>query len=113
MGQSAVHKKQVTQSTEFNFESKMFHQMIIFSYLKLWIQHPGDINFFDKAVILSSTHNFFATIAALCNNYARPLQVKNTTIIYICFLPPSHTVTDLSGNTCFLQQVQKVMSLGC
>ena len=43
VGQSADHKEQyVTQSTEFNFDSKMFHQTI-FSYLKPCIQHPGDI----------------------------------------------------------------------
>ena len=35
-------KNNVTQSTEFNFDSKMFHQTIS-SYLKLCIQHRGDI----------------------------------------------------------------------
>ena len=47
----------------------MFHQTI-FSYLKLCIQQrTQETYFFDKAVILSSTHNnFFATIATLCNN---------------------------------------------
>ena len=40
------------------------------------------------------------------------LKVKNTTIVFF-FASITHTVTDLSGNTCFLQQVQKVTSLGC
>ena len=60
--------------------------------------------------IYLSTRNFFATIATYCNNM--PLQVKNTTIVHV-FCPHSHTETDLSGNTCFLQQVQKVMSESC
>ena len=41
------------------------------------------------------------------------LKVKNTTIVFFFFASITHTVTDLSGNTCFLQQVQKVTSLGC
>ena len=40
------------------------------------------------------------------------LKVKNTTIVYV-FASITHSLTDLSGNTCFLQQLQKVTSLGC
>ena len=83
----------------------------MFSYLKLCIiTTPWRQISLTKAVILSSTQNFFATIATHCNNMT--LQVKNTTIVYV-FCLHSHTVTDLSGNKCFLQQVQKVTSLGC
>ena len=63
-----------------------------------------------QAVILSFTSNFFATIAPLSNNM-RP-QVKSITIVK-AFSPPSLTLTDLSGNTCVLQRVQKVTSVGC
>ena len=111
-GQSAAHyKKTISYSNiEFNFDSKKFHQTM-FSSLKLHIiTTPRRHIFLTKAVILSSTRNFFATIATHCNNM--PLQVKNTTIVYV-FCLHSHTVTDLLGNTCFLQQVKKVMSLGC
>ena len=40
------------------------------------------------------------------------LKVKTTTIVYV-FASITHSLTDLSGNTCFLQQLQKVTSLGC
>ena len=51
-----------------------------FVYSKLYIWHPGDIICLSQAGILSSTSNFFATIAALSNNM-RP-QVKIIIIIY-------------------------------
>ena len=87
----------------------MFHQTM-FSYLKHCIQQSRGHISLTKAVVLSaSTRNFFATIAMHCNNM--PLQVKNTTIVYV-FCLHSHNVTDLSGNTCFLQQVLK-RSLWC
>ena len=60
-------------------ESKMFHQTMFF-YPKLCIQHPGD-GTLTQAVILSSTSNFFAPVAAFCNNM-RP-QVKNITAVYV------------------------------
>jgi len=83
----------------------------MFSCLKLHvITTPRRHISLTKAVILSSTRNFFATIAMHCNNM--PLQVKNTAIVYV-FCLHSHNVTDLLGNTCFLQQVQKATSLGC
>ena len=53
--------------------------------------HPPSI-LFDQSL----TSNFVATIAPLSNNM-RP-QVKNT---------------DVSGNTCVLQRVQNVTSVGC
>ena len=56
---------------------------------------------FDTSCCLS-TSNFFTTIAALCNNML--LQVNNIANIYaFC----SFTQTDLSGNTGFLQWVQR------
>ena len=73
----------------------MFHQTI-FSYLKLCIQHPGDI-FFDKAVILSSTHNFFATIAALCNNM--PGHCKLKIQLSFMFFASIHTLQETSQET--------------
>ena len=39
----------------------------MFVYSKLYIQHRGDIICLTLADILSSTSNFFATIAALWN----------------------------------------------
>ena len=106
-GQSAAHhKKTISYSnTEFNFDSKTFHQTI-FSYLKICIiTTPKRHISLTKAVILSSIRNFFATIATHYNNSHARLQFKNTTIVYV-FCLHSHTVTDLSGNTCSLQQVQ-------
>ena len=85
-------------------ESKMFHQTMFF-YPKLYIQNPGD-GTLTQAVILSSTCNFFAPVAACCNNM-RPSKSQK----YNCrlrFPRPSLTLTDLSGNTCFLQRAQKV-----
>ena len=78
-------------------EGKMF-QKTMFVYSKLYIQHPGDIISLTHAGILSSTSNLFATIALPC------FEVTCDTH------PP---LRDLSGNTGFLQQVQKVMSVGC
>ena len=65
-----------------------------------------------KAVIFLTYLQFlrYYCHALICNNM--PLQVKNTTIVYVFWLH-LHTVTDLSGNTHILQQVQKIMSLGC
>ena len=61
----------------------MFH-LTMFFYSKLYIQQPGDIIFLTQAVIFSSTNNFVAAIATLCNNMQ--LQVKNLTNIYgFCF----------------------------
>ena len=83
-------------------ESKMFHQTMFF-YPKLYIQN-GTLT---QAVILSSTSsNFFAPVAA-CYNNMRPSKSQK----YNCrlrFSRPSLTLTDLSGNTCFLQRAQKV-----
>ena len=84
--QQLIIKKTISYSnTEFNFDSKKFHQTM-FSYLKLHIiTTPRRYISLTKAVILSSTSNVFATIATHCNNM--PLQVKNTSIVYV-FLPP-------------------------
>ena len=60
-------------------ESKMF-QKTMFVYSKLYIWHPGDIICLTQAGILSSTSNFFATIAALWNKM-RP-QVKIIINVY-------------------------------
>ena len=57
----------------------MFHQTMFF-YPKLCIQHPGD-GTLTQAVILSSTSNFFAPVAAFRNDM-RP-QVKNITDVYV------------------------------
>ena len=82
----------------------MFHQTM-FSYLKHCIQQSRGHISLTKAVVLSaSTRNFFATIAMHCNNM--PLQVKNTTIVYV-FCLHSHTVTDLSGTHAFFSRFWK------
>ena len=74
----------------------MFHQTM-FSYLKHCIQQSRRHISLTKAGVLSaSTRNFFATIAMHCNNIATASKKYN---YRLCFLPPSHTVTDLSGNT--------------
>ena len=83
--------------TNFFQEGKMF-QKTMFVYSKLYIQHPGDIISLTHAGILSSTSNLFATIALPC------FEVTCDTH------PP---LRDLSGNTGFLQRVQKIMSVGC
>ena len=63
------------------------------------------------AVILSSTNNFFTTIASLCNNVTTSSK-KNVTSVYVFLLCHYHliTPTDHSENTGFFQRVQKVMS---
>ena len=68
-------------------------------------------NFFDTTCYFSYTRNFFATIiAVLCNNVQ--LQDKNITNVYVFHL--CHPcLKDLSGNTGFLQRVQKFTSVGC
>jgi len=54
---------------------------------------------------------FLCYIAVLCNNITTLSQKFNKRL---CFLPRHElTLMDLSGNTGFLQQVQKVTSLGC
>ena len=78
--------------------------------IRHWLQQSGDMFLWHKPLFLSFTSNFFATIAPLSNNM-RP-QVKSITIVK-AFSPPSLTLTDLSGNTCVLQRVQKVTSVGC
>ena len=62
-----------------------------------------------QAGILSSSSNFVATIAALCNKHS---TVKNVTITFT-FSPSVSTLTDLSGNIAFLQPVLRVTSVGC
>ena len=101
-----------TKITDVHFlfqESKMFHQTFFHSTLDTAIGWSWHISL-TQAVILSFTSNFFATIAPLYNNM-RP-QVKSITIVKV-FSPPSLTLTELSGNTCVLQRVQKVTSVGC
>ena len=114
---SAMEKKlartftKITEINDVHFlfqESKMFHQTMFF-YSTLDTAIGWHISL-TQAVILSFTSNFFATIAPLSNNM-RP-QVKSITIVK-AFSPPSLPLTDLSGNTCVLQRVQKVTSVGC
>ena len=97
MGQSAAHKNS---------------KLILKAQNLILIEQnvsPDNV-FLFKTLHTTVQENFFATIATHCNNM--PLQVKNTTIVYV-FCLHSHTVTDLSGNTCSLHQVQKITSLGC
>ena len=61
-----------------------------------------------EAVILSSTSNFFVTIALLCNNIMTSKQKFNNVSI---FLSASFILTDPSKNTGFVQRVQNVMSV--
>ena len=63
-----------------------------------------------QSVILSSTSNFFATIATHCN-YMRPLKSKYHQRLH--FFASVNTLTDLSGNIGFLQRVQKVRFVNC
>ena len=64
----------------------------VFFYLKLCIQHPEGVSLWHKLFFCHlPTSNFFATIAVLIANPNGPVL----------------------GNTCFLQQVQKVTSVGC
>ena len=81
----------------------MFHQTMFF-YPKLYIQHPRD-GTLTEAVILSSTSNFFAPVAAF--NILAQVRKYN---YRLCFSPPSLTPTDLSGNTCFLQRLKRSRS---
>ena len=112
--QSAAHKKQsVTQSKKFDIDGKRFSGMQnispdnIFPFKTLHTTPRRHVSL-TQAVILSSTSNFFTTIAVICNNMWP--QVKN---YRLHFSLPSLFLTDPSGNTCFLQWVQKVMSVGC
>ena len=90
-------------------ESKMFHQTTFFYSHRLHIT-PRRHNCLSQAVILSSTSNFFSTIAALCKSMTTSSQKYNWRLL---FSPPSFTLTDLSGNVGFLQRVQKVAYAGC
>ena len=86
MGQSADHKEQyVTQSTEFNFDSKMFPQTI-FSYLKPCIQHPGDIFLWQSCYFV-----FYPIISLLLlPHFAITCQATASKKYnyHLCFLPP-------------------------
>ena len=65
-----------------------------------------------KAVILQAINPQF--LRYYCHANLQQHTTASQKYSYrLCFLPPSHSLTDLSGNTCFLQQVQKVTSLGC
>ena len=118
MSQSAARKKTISYSKHKIIilianvfqESKMFHQTMFFRS-NLNILHPGDIFVFG-------TSCYFVIYQQFLRNHCRSVQltsqplVKNLNNIYV-FLPASFTVTDLSGNTGFLLQVQKVTSVGC
>ena len=75
-----------------------------------YMQENNNTYFFDKSC-------YFASYQRFLRYYCHALQQHTTASqkysYRLCFLPPSHSLTDLSGNTCFLQQVQKVTSLGC
>ena len=86
----------------------MFCQTLFFCS-GLNILHPGDVFFLTEAVILSSNSNFFAVIAAYCNNDLTSSKKVNC---FMVFLSP-FTLTELSGNTSFLRRVQKVTSVSC
>ena len=64
-----------------------------------------------QAVILLCTSNFFAPVAALCNHMRPQVKKKKTSNYRSGFSPLSLTITDLSGNTCFLQWVQNEIGL--
>ena len=69
----------------------MFHQTMFF-YLKLAPQRHICLT---QAVILSSTSNFFTTIAALYNKNMQPGYDQRF------HFSPQSTLTDLSGNIGF------------
>ena len=75
-------------------ESKMFQQTMFF-YLQLFIQYPGDL--FLPAISLPLLPRF-----AITCNCKSASKVKSSLQV---------TLMDLLGNTCFLQQVQKVTSV--
>lgn len=102
VGQSAAHKNQyVTQSPRFNIYSKRFpgKQNVstdnVFLNSQLFIQYPGDL--FLPAISLPLLPRF-----AITCNCKSASKVK---------LSLQVTLMDLLGNTCFLQQVQKVTSV--
>ena len=87
----------------------MFHQTM-FSYLKLCIQHPGDIFLWQSCyfVIYSIISLLlFPHFAITCQ--ATASQKYN---YRLCFLPPFTHCNRPLRNTCFLQQVLK-RSLWC
>ena len=108
-GQSAARKKnKLLEAQNLNIKRKRFSrkQNVL----------PDNVFQFEtlhttQACILSSNSSFFATIAALCNNMLP--QAKSITNVYVFRLSLSITITDLAGNTDFLQRVQKIAYVGC
>ena len=90
-----------------------FTRQIIFLFETLHIRLRRHICL-TQVVILSSTSNFFATIASLCNNVTTSSK-KNVTNVYVFLLCHYHVITptDHSQNTGFFQRVQKVTSVSC
>ena len=87
VGKSAARKKNnklleaqnlILMASVFQ-ESRMFHQTMFF-YSKFLHTTPRRTSSLAQVVILSCTRNFFAPVAALCNNM-RP-HVKNITTVY-------------------------------
>ena len=90
--------------------ANVFQKAKCFTYSDRLHITPRRHNCLSQAVILSSTSNFFSTIAALCKSMTTSSQKYNWRLR---FSPPSFTLTDLSGNAGFLQRVQKVAYAGC
>ena len=91
MGQSAARK--FLEAQNLNIDSKRFSRKQnvlpdnVFLFETLHVTPRRHICL-TQAVILSPTSDFFATVAALCNDIR--LQVKIRTIVYIFHLP--HTL---------------------
>ena len=45
-----------------------------------------------EAIILSSTSNFFTTIASLCNNIMTSKQKFNNVTFFVCFIYPNRSL---------------------
>ena len=76
----------------------MFHHMTFF-YMKLCMQYPG--------------HNYFFDTSCYFVIYPQFQNASQKYNYHLHFSSPSPTLTNLLGNMCFLQRVQKVMSVGC
>ena len=97
------NNKLLFQSTEFNFDSKMFHQTI-FSYSNLCIWHPGDIFLWQRCYFC----HLPAIFSLLLPGFAITCHCKSKIqLSFMFFTSITHC------NRPLRKQVQKVTSLGC
>ena len=110
--QQFIKNNQLLKAQNLILIAKCFTRQYFLICMKLCIQHPGDIFLWQSCYFnCHLSHNFFTTIAMHCNNMR---YCKSKIQLSFMFFASIHILQQTSQEThAFLQQVQKVTSLGC